>query len=502
LKRRAVLRAAAFVLLLVLPLAYTPLTVDLLPQKALVAAIALPLAAWAAPSIARGALLAAGLVVLALRPDVPWEVLLVAGAPAAWGALRAIVEADLPFVLRLVRRAVIAESAVALAGAAGLLPFDTGAFHLPYAVLVGTLGNPNHLAAFLLLALPLVAVPLPDARPADRIEVAAAASLAVLTLLLTRSHLAALGLVATAALLLPRLWLALPLAALALVAMASAPEGLSRAFEGRVYLLAVHARALLEPGTLALGIGPGAHPSRFLGWQADHLAAHPEDAGFWTFPEHPHTDLVQLPLTWGLPAVALAALVLRRRLAWDPKLPPRPLRAAWAQAALVALGAGIAISPAAWAVLLLLLALSTRPRAPSPSPRPLDRLALVPALAWVAVAAADAFAAFHHREATRSAAVLHDLRAAEAHIETATGFPSDRGRRLHLRGRILLEEGRAIEAATSLREAARFLPHPIVWKALAAAEASAGRPEAAREAARAWLHHRPNDREAAVYFPR
>jgi hypothetical protein len=66
----------------------------------------------------------------------------------------------------------------------------------------------------------------------------------------------------------------------------------------------------------------------------------------------------------------------------------------------------------------------------------------------------------------------------------------------------LLEEGRAIEAATSLREAARFLPHPIVWKALAAAEASAGRPEAAREAARAWLHHRPNDREALAYFPR
>ncbi|UQA58360.1 hypothetical protein [Polyangium aurulentum] len=500
--RRAVLRAAALVLLLVLPLAYTKLTVDLSPQKALVAAIALPLCVWAAPSAVAGAGLALGLGVLALRPDVPWEVLLVAGAPGAWGALRALVETELAFVLRLVRRVVIAESVLALAGAAGLLPFETGAFHLPYAVLVGTLGNPNHLAAFLLLLLPLVAVSEPDARRRDHIERALAAGLGVLTLLLTRSHMAVIGIGVLAALLLPRVAFALPLVALALVATASAAGGVWRAFEGRVYLLEVHARALREPATLALGIGPGAHPARFLGWQAEHLAAHPEDLGFWTFPEHPHADLVQLPLTWGLPATVLALLLLLRRLAWDPMLPPRPRRAALASAALVALGAGGAISPVTWAALLLLAALSFRPRAPASSSRPRARLALAPALAWVAVTAADALAAFHHREATRHAAVLHDLAAAGAHIDAALRFPSDRGRRLHLRGRISIEAGRPAEAAASLAEATRFLPHPIVWKALAVAQASAGRPEAARDAARAWLRYRPNDREAAAFLSR
>jgi hypothetical protein len=487
-------------LLVALPLAYTSLTVDLLPQKALVAALALPLCALAAPGAFALALGALGLCALVFFPAAPWEIFAVAAAPATGLSLRALVEADRAFVLRLVRRAVLGVTVVALAGAAGLLPISTAAFHLPYPVLVGTLGNPNHLAAFLVLALPVLALPVPEARPGDRIEATLAVGLGVLTLLLTRSHLGALAAAVLAALLVPGPARALPLAAAALAPVVLSLDGLLRALEGRLYMLAVHARALPSVSAL-VGVGPGALTGRFLAWQAEHLAEHPEHLRFWTFPEHAHADLIQLPLTWGLPAAALAALVARRRLAFDPVLPPRFARAAVAALLLVAAGSGIFISPPSWAMALLLGALLFRPRAVAKPPSPRLRAAgLALGLGWLAVIALSAHAAFAHRQAIEAATVRQDLEAARVHVAHALAFPFDRARLLHLSGRIWLESGHYGEAAADLREAARLLPHPVVFRALATAERAAGQAEAARAAALAWLRVRPGDPEALAFL--
>ncbi|MDI1480256.1 hypothetical protein [Polyangium sp. y55x31] len=485
-------RAAAFLLLVLLPLATSPLTVDLRPQKALVLALALPFCAWGAPSLVAMLALALGLVALLVWPAAPWEILAVASAPTVFGALSELLSEDRAFVFRLARRVVLAASALALAGVIGLVPFETGAFRLPYPVLVGTFGNPNHLAAFLLLVLPLCAADRASAaRSADRIEATSALILGAATILLCRSHLAALTLAAEVLLLVPRAALAAPLAALALVPIAFTSEGFVRALEGRLYLLVVHARGL-SAQTLLLGIGPDVIASRFLDWQSDHLAAHPDAARFWTFPEHPHDDVAALVLAFGLLPAALALLLARKRLRLVPVLPRAELRAAWFAFALLALGAGLSASPATWIAALLVLACTFRPRAASPASWNLARAGLACALAWALVAFAQLLSAYHHREALRLAPAPGALR----HTRAALVFPFDRGRLLHLEGRLLLEAGRPREAADELRQAARVLPHPIVWKALAVAERAAGRPDAALAAARAWLHYRPGDPEA------
>ncbi|MDI1451798.1 hypothetical protein [Polyangium sp. 6x1] len=494
--RSAARRAAAAVLLVLLPLATSPFTVDLRPQKTLVLALALPLCAWGAPSLVATLVAVLGLLALLVWPSAPWEILAVAAAPTVFGALSELLAEDRAFVFRLARRAVLAASALALAGAIGLLPFETGAFHLPYPVLVGTFGNPNHLAAFLLLVLPLCAADRASAtRREDRIEGTVALILGATTILLCRSHLAALALAAEMLLFVPRAALAAPLAGLALVPIALASDGFVRAFEGRLYLLVVHVRGL-SARTLLLGVGPDAIAPRFLDWQAEHLAAHPDAARLWTFPEHPHDDLAALVLAFGLLPAALALFLARRRLRLAPALPRRELRAAWIAFALLALGAGLSASPATWIAALVVLACTFRPRAPAPASFHLARAGFACALAWALVAFAQLLSAYHHREALRAATTSGDTRAALHHTRTALRFPFDRGRLLHLEGRLLLEAGRPRDAADKLHEAARLLPHPIVWKALAAAERAAGRPEAAVAAARAWLRYRPGDPEA------
>ncbi|MDI3288582.1 hypothetical protein [Polyangium sp. 15x6] len=494
--RSAARRAAAFVLLVLLPLATSPLTVDLRPQKTLVLALALPLCAWGAPSLVAALVLALGLLLLLVWPAAPWEILAVVSAPSVFGALSELLAEERAFIFRLARRAVLAASSLALAGAIGLVPFETGAFRLPYPVLVGTFGNPNHLAAFLLLVLPLCAADRASAtRRADRMEATIALILGAATILLCRSHLAALTLAAEVLLLVPRAALAAPLAGLALVPIALASEGFVRAFEGRLYLLVVHARGLWGK-VLLLGVGPDAIAPRFLDWQAEHLATHPDAARFWTFPEHPHDDLAALVLAFGLLPAALALLLARKRLRLAPALPRVELRAAWIAFALLALGAGLSASPATWIAALLVLACTFRPRVGSRVSWNLARVGLACALAWTLVAFAQLLSAYHHREALRAATTSGDTRAALHHTRAALLFPFDRARLLHLEGRLLLESGDPRAAADKLHEAARLLPHPIVWKALAAAERAAGRPEAAVAAARAWLRYRPGDPEA------
>ncbi|MDC0743105.1 hypothetical protein [Polyangium mundeleinium] len=495
-RRSAARRAAAFVLLVLLPLATSPFTVDLRPQKTLVLALALPLCAWGAPSLVAALALALGLVALLVWPGAPWEILAVAAAPTVFGALSELLAEDRAFVLRLARRAVLAASGLALAGAIGLVPFETGAFRLPYRVLVGTFGNPNHLAAFLLLVLPLCAADRAAAtRRADRIEGAIALILGAATILLCRSHLATLALAAEVLLLVPRAALAAPLAGLALVPIVLASDGFVRAFEGRLYLLAVHARGLWGKALL-LGVGPDAIAPRFLDWQAEHLAVHPDAAQFWTFPEHPHDDIAALVLAFGLLPAALALLLARKRLRLAPALPCAELRVAWIAFALLALGAGLSASPATWIAALLVLACTFRARIPAHASFPLARAGLACALAWALVAFAQLLSAYHHREALRAVTTSGHTHGALHHTRAALVFPFDRGRLLHLEGRLLLEAGRPRDAAADLHEAARLLPHPIVWKALAAAERAAGRPEAAVAAVRAWLRYRPGDPEA------
>ncbi|MRG93107.1 tetratricopeptide repeat protein [Polyangium spumosum] len=494
--RASARRAAAFVLLVLLPLATSPFTVDLRPQKTLVFALALPLCAWGAPSLVATLALALGLLALLVWPAAPWEILAVAAAPAVFRVLSGLLVEDRAFVLRLARRAVLAASALALAGAVGLVPFETSAFRLPYPVLVGTFGNPNHLAAFLLLLLPLCAADRASAeRRADRVEATVALILGAATILLCRSHLAALALAAALLVLVPRAAIAAPLAGLALVPIALASEAFVRAFEGRLYLLVVHARGLSLKTSL-LGVGPDAITTRFLDWQAEHLALHPETARFWTFPEHPHDDVAALLLAFGLVPAALALVLARKSLRLAPALPRAELRAAWITFALLALGAGLSASPATWIGALLVIACTFRPRIAPPASWNLARAGLACALAWALVAFAWALSGYHHREAFRVAEASSALQ----HTRAALALPFDRARLLHLEGRILLELGRPREAADKLREATRHLPHPIVWKALAVSERAAGRPEEALAAARAWIHYRPGDPEAKVFL--
>ncbi len=493
-------RAAAVVLLLLLPLATSPFTVDLRPQKLLVFALALPLCAWGAPSRIATVSLALGLVALLAWPSAPWEILAVAAAPTVFALLSVKLTEDRAFVFRAARRAVLATSALALAGAFCLVPFETGAFRLPHPVLVGTFGNPNPLAAFLLLALPLCAADhVSSARRADRIETTLAMLLGATTILFCRSHLAALVLAAEVLLLVPRAALAAPLVALALAPIALASEGFVRALEGRLYLFVVHTRGF-SFRTLLLGVGPDAIAPRFLDWQAEHLAAHPEALRFWTFPEHPHDDVVALLLAFGLVPVTLAVLLARRRLVPGKTLPRAPHRAAWTACVLLALGAGLTASPATWTPALLVLACSFRPRVSKPASWWLARAGLSASLAWTLVAFAAALSAYHHREALHAATTSKDTRAALHHTRAALVFPFDRGRLLHLEGRLLLETNRPREAADKLREASRLLPHPIVWKALVAAEIAAGRPDVAASETRAWLRSHPGDPEAKARF--
>jgi hypothetical protein len=491
-------RASAFFLLFFLPLAYAPITIELRPQKALVAALALPLCVLAAPSTAGAISLGLGLLFLAAKPSAPWELFAVFAAPSVFAALSALIRSDRAFVLRLARRAALVESLVALAGAAGLLPLDTSAFRLPYTVLVGTLGNPNHLASFLLLALPLIAEDLSAPRRADRIEAALAAALSALVVLLSRSHLAALVLAGEASLLVPRRNFRLPLAALALAPIALFWDGFVRALEGRFYLLAVHARGL-SLRTLLVGFGPGEVGPRFFDWQAEHLAAHPEDVRFWTYPEHPHDDLLALVLSFGFVTTVLAALVARRHLVLDPALSVGTKRAGLLALALLGLGAGLLVSPVSWAMALLVAAFCLRPRALNVGTatkwKPAATGALL-AVVWFGMTIAEFVSAYHHREALRAAAEDHDFPRALQHLDAALFFPFERGKLLHLKGRVLLETNRPLEATLALGEATRHLPHPVVWKTLAAAESASGRPDRAAEARRAWLRLQPGNAAA------
>lgn len=488
-------RIVGLVLLVLLPLAWTPLTIDLRPQKSLVFALALPLAALVAPS--RGALasLALGLGWLGVFPDAPWPILAVFAAPTVHAALSSLVRTDRAFVLRLVPRAVIVVCAVALAGAAGLLPLETSRFHLPYPVLVGTLGNPNHLAALLLLALPVCMQALASAEKPARIEATVAFALAALTTLLCRSHLATLVLAAEVLLFAPRLRLGLPLAALALAPIALSSAGFFRALEGRLYLFAVHARGF-SFRNLLLGVGPSEIGPRFLDWQADHLAQHPARARLWTFPEHPHDDLVALPLAFGVVAAAAAFVLLKRHLVFTAALENRPRHAALLAVSLLALGAGLMPSPVTWAFTLLLAAFTLKPREEAPPPAWVRSAHVLVASVWLVVMLAETHTAHVLREATRAAAIDHDPARALRMLEHERVVPFDRAHRLHLEGRVLLEAGRPREASLVLREAAQRLPHPTVWKTLCAAERASGRPEEARSAARAWLRVRPDDPEA------
>jgi len=489
-------RAAALLLLFALPLALSPLTVELGPQKVLVASLGLPLCALAAPSIAGSLSLGLGLLLLFLRPSSPWPTLALAAAPSAFAAFSLLARADRAFLLRLVRLAAISECLVALAGAAGLLPLDTSAFHLPHKVFVGTLGNPNHLASFLLLALPFCAVDLKAERRALRAESGLALALSILVILLSRSHLAALVLACQclAFALRPRLRLAL--AACAIVPIVLGSPGFFRALEGRFFLSIVHARGF-SLQTLLLGMGPGEVGPRFLDWQAEHLAAHPEALRFWTYPEHPHNDLFFLLLSFGIVLLAAGGFVARRCLKIFPLLPPGPIRAAWLAIALIALGSGVLVSPVTWAMALLVAAFSFASRTSEPQAnKTIAKTNALLACAWLVLSMIEVFSAYHHREALRAAAEKRDLGLALKHVEEAIAWSPKDPKLLHLKGRVLLEAGRPAEALRVLLNTAKMLPHPVVWKALVAAANAANEPEIAKTAARSWLTYRPQDAAA------
>jgi len=501
-KPRRPAHLAAFVLLVLLPLAWTPLTVDLKPQKALLFGLALPLCAFASRSLFPFALLSLGLLRFVLQPVTTWDVLAIAAAPTVFALLRSLVSDDLDRTLlfRLVRRVAIAESLLAIAFAFGLLPFDTSAFHLPYRVFVGTLGNPNHLAAYLLLALPLCAVDLTSARRADHLEALAAVALSSLVVLLSRSHLAALVLAVEAFFLappkLPRLARA-TLALLPIIPLVLHRDGFVRALEGRVYLHAVYGRGF----SAVRGLDAGDLAARFLDWQAEHLLVRPEDARLWTYPEHPHDDLFTVLLVCGLLAGGCLILVALTRLTLENKLLPRAHRSAALLAALLlSLGGSLLASPVSLVMGLVVAALCLRPREPPKEHRWVPFTSALVASAWLLATSLEFVSASHHREALH-AAMNRDLPRASRHVDAALVFPFEPGKLLHLKGRLLLEGARPRDATEALRAAAKRLPHPAVWKALVAADLTIGDQKAAKADETSWRFFRPND-PALVTFRR
>ncbi len=325
-------RLAAGLLLAGVPLVYAPLTVELLPQKALVFALALPFIGRRGSRLAAGALLV-GAAIASIRPQTPWEILALAAAPAAWGVLRRTgVQANARTIT------IAAWILCALAGLQllGVDPFggSTRAFDLDYAVLTATLGNPNHLGAWLVLAAPFVTGP-------------TLAAIAVTTAL-TRSSLAIGALALHLILRAHWRWQRLALAGALACGIAYKAQPLARTAEARVRLAGEFGQ-LLDARTVITGVGPGS-------LRASYMARHP---GTLEDPRHPHNDPLRLVLVWGLPVCAALGLGLLFRLRGPPRWD------AWLPAAALALGATVIGDPATWALILAHAARDFAPARPT-----------------------------------------------------------------------------------------------------------------------------------------
>ncbi len=200
----------------------------------------------------------------------------------------------------------------------GVLPATAGSFGTRHGLLVGTTGNPNENAWYLLLSAILLAS-LWSARtrvPARKLLLAAVFSLITALIIVNRSK-AALGALPVAGLIVvgKKLTGRIRTAALAGLVVASllALVLLARwnglgALSGRVYLARISAGLTIE--NYGLPAGPGDYARAFPMAQADLLEAQPEMLPFYSEIAHAHFDVLEILYELGLPGLVLIALFL------------------------------------------------------------------------------------------------------------------------------------------------------------------------------------------------
>ena len=481
-RSRTYLRIAAVVILaLVAPLWLPSFGVEVAamqaPLVALGAGVLLVDAGW----LALAAAAAAGALV-AWRPDGAWELAALGLAPAA---IAGLAHAWRDARGRTALHATIAASAIVLAGlglaqraGAPLLRASMAAVAGDDSAATATLGNPNHLAGWLVIALPLI-VGGPATQRWQRALRLVASVTATAGVVATGSHLGLIALVILVGLALAALRPqplrtaavaaaigAVVLAAIVVVALAPAARD---QLAGRAYLAEVQL-ADKDITEWLVGAGPGHFDREFLAAQAAWLADHPGDRGRWTNPGFPHDDVVGLLGLLGAPAVLALIAVGRWRLRWQPALPGAAAVATPVMIGLVAVGSTVVWFPALWALAMIGLAAVLAPRAaPSVATRSRRLAAGLVAASWVLVLTA-AWCADGLRGRALDRATRGDLDAALVTIRGATALPFGSSRRAYVEGRVLLERGDAAAALAPLRTAAEGLPHPTVLRALALAE--------------------------------
>lgn len=491
------------------PLWSTGFGVEVAAQQA--AAVALGAALLlidAGPRALAAAALAVALV--GWRPDGAWELAALGLTPAAVGSLAAVWRrpAVRDRLLAAVAAATLILAGLGLAQRLGA-PLFVAAMRAvagERAAATATLGNPNHLAAYLAIAAALLLGWRPAGALARGVRLGAIVG-AVAAIVATGSFLGlvALAVGGTAAIVatVGRGRIAAAVIAIALAAMAAlvvAVPAARAALAGRGYLARVQLAGLDARGWIH-GLGPGRFDAAFLDDQAAWLAGHPDDERHWTNPGFPHADPVGVLRLGGLLGLIAIAVAARRGLRWQPAIAPPAAAAALATTAAVALGSTVIWMPGVLGIGWLAVTSALAPRPPRAAiadpptaarvddrPRRARRtVAVVIALAWIAVLA-GAWIADGLRGRALAYATAGQLDRARIEIERAGWLPFGAARRDLVHGRILLEGGQAGAALAPLERAAAALPHPAVLDALLAAEARAlGAPRPATLARRRFI---------------
>jgi hypothetical protein len=460
------------------------------------ALLALGLLGAASLAGAFGALwLLGGLVLAILFPQGAPEVLPLAVAPLLVRYFRALWTvphgATCAFLGALLVALLAALQGLGLSWFAG----STSAFSLPYRALTGPLGNPNHLASFLLLSVALGLVLSP--KNAEHVPKWAAwpgLALAALVILWSRSHAGSLGLA-----LVGGAWLlgrstkgnaAIGLCA-GVALLVSRWDSFSSALAGRWYLARVHWEGFSWEVALR-GIGPGAQSGAFLHWQAAFLEKHPGEVGRWSFPEYAHNDLIALVVTWGFLLAVVGFGLLFWRTRWRAENPRWALGAGVAALLLVSLSGTVLYVAPVWLAALALWSALTEEFSHKVAPGWAPWVVRLAALGWLALSAGRAVADHFAKEATERA-ISGQSTQALALLDEAARLPSAGLRLDALRGRVLVEAGRFAEAIPGLEEASQSLPHPSVFQSLAACYQELGQRENLLRTLDRWRHYAPAD---------
>jgi O-antigen ligase len=182
-----------------------------------------------------------------------------------------------------------------------------------------TLGNPNFVAAWLAIVLPLTVFISPvagDASRGWRIFQIAAGLLQVAAIIAAGSRAPVLGVVAAGTWLLfsrgvlKLRWVFSVLAFCGLLLWLSPARSLETTILGRAYIWRI---ALMHATQIPFtGHGPGAFSLKYAQWETDHIRKNPEspDAAFWGIQDHAHNDFIEFLVDYGIVGVCAFSLVI------------------------------------------------------------------------------------------------------------------------------------------------------------------------------------------------